>query len=63
MKPETRKNLYMIGIIMLLISVIIFLISLIFHKAGVVAKDCIIIALSSILWMVVFRPKDKREES
>ncbi|MBO4268260.1 MAG: hypothetical protein J5869_02690 [Bacteroidaceae bacterium] len=62
MKPETRKNLYMIGIIMLLVSVIIFLISLIFHKAGVVAKDCAIIALASILWMVICRPKDKKGE-
>lgn len=62
MKPETRKNLYMIGIIMLLVSIIIFLICLIFHKAGVVAKDCAIIALSSILWMVIFRPKDKKKE-
>ena len=52
----------MIGIIMLLISVIICLISLIFHKAGVVAKDCVIIALASILWMVIFRPKDKKVE-
>ena len=52
----------MIGIIMLLVSIIIFLISLIFHKAGVVAKDCAIMALASILWMVICRPKDKKKE-
>ncbi|MBR6369528.1 MAG: hypothetical protein IKS24_00455 [Bacteroidaceae bacterium] len=57
MKPETRKNLFMIGIIMLLMSVIILLISIVFHKVGVVAKDCAILALASILWMVICRPK------
>ena len=49
----------MISIIGLVVAVGIFLVALASHRAKLVALPCGIMAVSSIIWMIVFNPSNK----
>ena len=59
MKSDTKRDIYMISIIMLVVAVGIFLLALASHRANLVAVPCGIMAAASIIWMIVFNPSNR----
>lgn len=59
MKSDSKRDIYMISIIGLVVAVGIFLLALISHRAKLVALPCGILAAASIVWMIVFNPSNK----
>ena len=59
MKSDIKKDIYMISIIVLIMSVGLFLYGLATHKANLIALPCGILAATSIIWMIVFNPSNK----
>lgn len=59
MKSDSKKDIYMISIIMLVMAVGIFLLALPSHRANLVALPCGILAASGIIWMIVFNPSNR----
>ena len=59
MKPSTQRDLYMVSVIGLVVSIGLFLYSLIARKASDVWPTCVTLAAVSILWMIIFNPNNK----
>ena len=59
MKSDSKRDIYMISIIGLVVAVGLFLLALISHRAKLVALPCGILAAASIVWMIVFNPSNK----
>ena len=59
MKSDTKRDIYMISIIGLVVAVGIFLVALASHRAKLVALPCGIMAVASIVWMIVFNPSNR----
>ena len=59
MKSDSKRDIYMISIIGLVVAVGLFLLALMSHRAKLVALPCGILAAASIVWMIVFNPSNK----
>ena len=59
MKSDSKRDIYMISIIGLVVDVGIFLVALASHRAKLVALPCGIMAVTSIVWMIVFNPSNR----
>jgi hypothetical protein len=59
MKSDSKRDIYMISIIGLVVAVGIFLVALASHRVKLVALPCGIMAVASIVWMIVFNPSNR----
>ena len=59
MKSDSKRDIYMISIIGLVVAAGVFLVALASHRANLVALPCGIMAATSIIWMIVFNPSNK----
>ena len=59
MKSDSKRDIYMISIIGLVVAAGIFLVALASHRAKLVALPCGIMAVASIVWMIVFNPSNR----
>jgi hypothetical protein len=59
MKSDSKRDIYMISIIGLIVAAGIFLVALASNRAKLVALPCGIMAVASIVWMIVFNPSNR----